>query len=1036
MFFEKLSNITGLYISHIKNGKNLVFNGVEGIILVNTNKSIHNIKEVLIDLKMFFSIYSICEFGLFFFNNQLAIYFNSKKSIRLTDLSVFSKNGYEVCQIFSFVPEGALTGESFYIFFASMNDFYLSGCYLDYNNVVYCTRNLLNKVQRYNLLGFMPKTPKIYYKDSEIINKVENSLLRNKVFLKNGNLRDILLPYGILLGGKNPNEEMPSIIKSLSHLKEVKFYNKFFAVERILTLPCDNTQKQIYIEDLGNIEEVASKASLFTLSEYESFMDYFYKMFCESAPKDLLNPKLVHDVYGYLVNAPFFSQDVFGIKNDLLLFKEDKKAFVAKKQLPMLKQHDKLDLIIIVYYFKEIFKFINCSASTAFIYIFVQLLSEFSPLKPDEPFRNPFIVTPFQSTVIRNLIKSLRRSLRKKTEVNPNFLTDLVKYLNKLNQDLASDPDFKSVVSSFFFTIWEEKVERKVKSKDNSIKIHTYIKKVLMLNGRPLFDRFYSREIIKELSVILFNYLEIINVVKPKLIRIKGKTPYVYDFNVEILDFLGLFTKNFNVIDFQYWPMLVQPRDWQRQFYCVYCVEDKTYCNEYIFHDSNLPAADKILAVGNDLISGGYFFNNLQASFNSNLSAVRENVAINHVNVGESLEEVLNYFQSTRLKIDDIFLQYVESNMQDCLLGFMNYDENSLKPSILKFKDKTGKFSSKRESKSDILVILSWQDFINQYAEEKYDLEMLYTNMFNEILTFFEIFFTAKLFVDFILYFASFLDFRFRIYPFGKYLTLQSSNFAKAFLKSAIPSISTLSTDEKEYCNDYYLAVEKKAIKKSSKSYIYRKLNYYNNILKQDAFQDNFVALDVNASIFQILGGLIGDEDLLEHTNLVTKDLIINKKFDFYSHINIKFLEIYDSFINLERIMALIPFFAENESTNPNIVSSEIEFSYLKKTKEVRIIRKMSVKEKEFFNSITLRLISLIKNVFIEDRQLVKQLLMTYMYSQGELASTRDLAKVLTVILTKNPELKAEFYKSFPIIKVKVSVKGRTFIDELGIGIG
>ncbi|WP_304192624.1 DNA-directed RNA polymerase [Phenylobacterium aquaticum] len=324
----------------------------------------------------------------------------------------------------------------------------------------------------------------------------------------------------------------------------------------------------------------------------------------------------------------------------------------------------------------------------------------------------------------------------------------------------------------------------------------------------------------------------------------------------------------------------------------------------------------------NILMSGG---------FQSNTLNIQKGIHLRNSKSSYKLSDValvaINYLQSTKIRINKPYLEFIKTHIISALLCFLIKDPevDSLFFELICLKtSKNMPFIFKEYklwsddslfTKSYKLNIVDKDTFCLKYINKtktlsivSFDLidlsdksiifllkkaQLIYTILQNKVQTFFDIFYTAN-FLDSnftsSFFYTWFFCFRGRLYPLSGLLHLQGCAFSQSLLelqlKKKEQNISIMSK------NEYALLQKKKwaeeAVKDLSKSFFAVKMN--------SGFTNSYCRFDVSNSGFQIFSGLIGYKNGLLLTNFVTARNIISKKQDFYSDFVDKFLEKYEDY--------------------------------------------------------------------------------------------------------------------------------------------
>lgn len=316
--------------------------------------------------------------------------------------------------------------------------------------------------------------------------------------------------------------------------------------------------------------------------------------------------------------------------------------------------------------------------------------------------------------------------------------------------------------------------------------------------------------------------------------------------------------------------------------------------------------------------------------------------------------DFINVVQKNIYIIDSKFLNLIENNFPNYLLRYMNVN-NINSDCIIKNK-----------SSSDMLNIISFRSFVEENLdntiscikdrdEARAKLKVSYRNQLTKIMEFFSIYAVSFLYQDYSLFFPCRFDPRGRLIVNSKSnFHFQSNQLVKALL--VLHNLEIINYDVqnvKKYLELKFQSWEKRAQKKLSKSFFFLKFQEFDrtSISSKHLFDFPMSEFDVSASGFQILGGLIGDENLLTKTNFFTTNEN-EPQYDFY-------VDVYSNFVR-------------------NLKKSEVSIcDFVIKS---RVIFKAYPPEK--INDLVIQIIDFLFN--LKNRPFMKGVVMPFVYSEGD----------------------------------------------------
>lgn len=288
---------------------------------------------------------------------------------------------------------------------------------------------------------------------------------------------------------------------------------------------------------------------------------------------------------------------------------------------------------------------------------------------------------------------------------------------------------------------------------------------------------------------------------------------------------------------------------------------------------SNLPqlvAPISWVVEKNNIFDGGYLMNSTLKKPGVRLHDVNSFALLS---AGDLI--AINFLQRIPYKINTKFVQYILNNLGSCIFRFLGC-ENVKKSTFGELRP------------NGVIQIYSYSDFLEnsefnlifknlelehvRVLDEKTRLKIRYkldferdrsvkeyTRQISLIQKFLDILLTAAAFVDDIIYFSWFFDFRLRLYTSCGLLNPQAGSFARNFLDFYVDtSIEESRSDDPTYLNSQLAVWQKEA---GAKSFSWLA---YNAGLKTRVSLD----FDVSSSGFQIYAGLTGYFDGLILTNL------------------------------------------------------------------------------------------------------------------------------------------------------------------------
>ena len=1004
----------------------------KGVLVYRLEKSAISINDIFQKINEKFSKYQLTNYFIWLCGDNCYIYYSCFNKIDVTKIEFFTL--YDTLPTSIYTLDRNFAENAIASLLSDLNKFILD----NKQGAIFFHQNSLNlaKSLGFNELINVSNFPLI---KPEIVSSISLNL-ENKnpvvgaLFSSVTSFSQLLARYDISLNSDMNHLDSASATKlsmgDFILIQFHKFYSRFNAVEKILL---DNNKtlekKQESIEKLGSIEKVASHSLKYTLAQSHQTIVKFLDSVLGSAVsfKNLMHPYLMHNIYTHIAyeSTEYFYRPEFELKDKLMSFKKDSKAFAKEYAFPYHENVFNFETALLLYYFFQVFDFIKCSVGMLFTHLVMQELSNlqdhFLGDNLDEK-KTPFAVVPFQQKIISKFRSCFKQSLMVSIVDKNDFLIKLKDHLEDCRQSLINnlekeEPHLRVHLDKAFGIVFLDEKN----------------KGALTLGNETFESLIYDEKFQIELGNVLFTCLETINICRLELANKYSKKhgsmikTYYYTFSPVLLEFL--LNNNKTWLQTDNWPLIAKPNDWELKDCCIYVDEENTHKKKFFSELTDLNLKDNVTPVFyKDIVLGGYFYNKSIGSGNikTGNSAIKIISLASFANISSNTVNVVNHLQTTNFSIDLIFMDYVEKNFIKCLLNYIEYNSQSKEiKHMFVLKDKIFSVLDSITVDYDeckFLEILPLEIFLNSSPtviplksldldrnnalnKEKARLLRLYIDVLNNVMSFFDIFFTVKLFSPFNIYFSYFLDFRGRVYYDSRFLSFQGRNFSRAFLNIAgFDSMKDITVDSKIY-SDFQLSVFKAEMEKSSReSFLYLK-HFQNNIC-------SLFSLDVTASGFQILAALTGNLELLLKTNfIVRKNETLSEKIDFYEVVLQSFLLKFDFCMNKSNLVSNISYFRKN-------------FKRLIKLKKKKLLEyEVESKIFEFLVGMSLNIINSLKTHL--NRKVVKNLLMPFIYSQGPKASIKNLKLwAIDVIFINVLHLDLiAFYDQFSVAKgMRVSI--------------